>query len=48
MSSGNDHEHARSSKVKLGLPLNDYDRDMFYTFGPRGYTDYPFDSEQAA
>jgi hypothetical protein len=22
--------------------LNDYDRDTFYSFGPHGYTDYPF------
>jgi N-ethylmaleimide reductase len=26
----------------LRLPLNDYDRDTFYTFDARGYTDYPF------
>ena len=35
-------------RIKLGLPLNDYDRDTFYTFDARGYTDYPFYSEQAA
>ena len=23
-------------------PLNAYDRDTFYTFDARGYTDYPF------
>jgi N-ethylmaleimide reductase len=35
-------------RIKLGLPLNDYDRSTFYTFDARGYTDYPFHSEQAA
>jgi N-ethylmaleimide reductase len=35
-------------RIKLGLPLNDYDRKTFYTFDARGYTDYPFYSEQAA
>ena len=35
-------------RIKLGLPLNDYDRDTFYNFDARGYTDYPFYSEQAA
>ena len=35
-------------RIKLGLPLNDYDRNTFYTFDARGYTDYPFYSEQAA
>jgi N-ethylmaleimide reductase len=29
-------------RVKLRLPLNDYDRKTFYTFDARGYTDYPF------
>ena len=29
-------------RIKLGLPLNEYDRDTFYTFHARGYTDYPF------
>ena len=29
-------------RIKLGLPLNQYDRDTFYTFDARGYTDYPF------
>src|SRR5260221_5020647 len=28
--------------IRLGLPLNAYDRDTFYTFDARGYTDYPF------
>jgi N-ethylmaleimide reductase len=32
-------------RIKLGLPLNDYDRDTFYTFDARGYTDYPFYSD---
>jgi N-ethylmaleimide reductase len=35
-------------RIKLGLPLNDYDRATFYTFDAHGYTDYPFYSEQAA
>ena len=34
-------------RIKLGLPLNNYDRDTFYTFGARGYTDYPFYGEPA-
>jgi N-ethylmaleimide reductase len=29
-------------RIRLGLPLNAYDRDTFYTFDARGYTDYPF------
>jgi N-ethylmaleimide reductase len=29
-------------RLRLGLPLSDYDRDTFYTFDSRGYTDYPF------
>jgi len=29
-------------RVRLGLPLNEYDRSTFYTFDARGYTDYPF------
>ncbi len=29
-------------RIKLGLALNDYDRDTFYTFDAHGYTDYPF------
>jgi N-ethylmaleimide reductase len=29
-------------RIRLGLPLNSYDRDTFYTFDARGYTDYPF------
>src|SRR6202041_3348109 len=33
-------------RIKLGLPLNQYDRDTFYTFDARGYTDYPFYEQQ--
>jgi N-ethylmaleimide reductase len=29
-------------RIRLGLSLNPYDRDTFYTFDARGYTDYPF------
>jgi N-ethylmaleimide reductase len=29
-------------RIRLGLPLNAYDRDTFYTFDACGYTDYPF------
>jgi N-ethylmaleimide reductase len=32
-------------RIKLGLPLNTYDRDTFYTFDSYGYTDYPFYGE---
>jgi N-ethylmaleimide reductase len=32
-------------RIWLGLPLNAYDRDTFYTFDARGYTDYPFYEE---
>jgi N-ethylmaleimide reductase len=28
-------------RIKQRLPLSDYDRDTFYTFDARGYTDYP-------
>jgi N-ethylmaleimide reductase len=28
-------------RIEKGLPLNDYDRDTFYTFEPHGYIDYP-------
>jgi N-ethylmaleimide reductase len=31
-----------SKRIRLGLPLNAYDRNTFYTFDARGYTDYPF------
>jgi len=29
-------------RIRLGLPLNPYDRSTFYTFDAKGYTDYPF------
>lgn len=29
-------------RIRLALPLNDYDRKTFYTFDFHGYTDYPF------
>ena len=32
-------------RIRLGLPLNPYDRSTFYTFDVRGYTDYPFYEE---
>jgi N-ethylmaleimide reductase len=35
-------------RIKLGLPLNAYDRATFYTFDSHGYTDYPFSIERAA
>jgi N-ethylmaleimide reductase len=28
-------------RIRGGLPLSDYDRSTFYTFGEHGYTDYP-------
>ena len=28
-------------RIKEGLPLSPYDRDTFYTFDAKGYTDYP-------
>jgi N-ethylmaleimide reductase len=34
-------------RIRLGLPLNAYDRDTFYTFDARGYTDYPFYGHQS-
>src|SRR5271154_5995113 len=34
-------------RIKLELPLNVYDRNTFYTFDARGYTDYPFYGERA-
>jgi N-ethylmaleimide reductase len=33
-------------RIRLGLPLSDYDRDTLYTFDSRGYTDYPFYDEK--
>src|ERR1700736_6062170 len=35
-------------RIRLGLPLNSYDRATFYTFEARGYTDYPFYAERIA
>lgn len=35
-------------RIKHGLPLADYDRETFYTFDARGYTDYPIYAENAA
>ena len=32
-------------RIRLGLPLNPYNRDTFYTFDAKGYTDYPFYAE---
>jgi len=29
-------------RIRKGLPLAAYDRDTFYTFDAKGYTDYPF------
>jgi N-ethylmaleimide reductase len=29
-------------RIQLGLALNKYDRDTFYTFDAKGYIDYPF------
>jgi N-ethylmaleimide reductase len=29
-------------RIRLGLPLNAFDRSTFYTFEAHGYTDYPF------
>ncbi|MEH2066437.1 MAG: hypothetical protein V7K50_29925 [Nostoc sp.] len=34
-------------RLKEGLPLTAYDRNTFYTFDAHGYTDYPFDHENA-
>ena len=33
-------------RIQLGLPLNAYDRNTFYTFDAHGYTDYPFYEQQ--
>jgi N-ethylmaleimide reductase len=35
-------------RIRDGLPLADYDRETFYTFGAHGYTDYPFFAENEA
>jgi N-ethylmaleimide reductase len=34
-------------RIKLAFPLNPYNRDTFYTFDDRGYTDYPSYKELA-
>jgi N-ethylmaleimide reductase len=34
-------------RIKENLPLTDYDRNTFYTFDSRGYTDYPFYENKA-
>src|SRR6267378_1992791 len=34
-------------RIRLGLPLNPYDRNTFYTFDARGYTDYPFHEQRS-
>jgi N-ethylmaleimide reductase len=34
-------------RIQLGLPLNAYDRNTFYTFDAHGYTDYPFYEQQS-
>ena len=36
------------ARIKLGLPLNPYDRKTFYGGDFHGYTDYPFYQEAAA
>jgi N-ethylmaleimide reductase len=35
-------------RIELGLPLNKYDRQTFYTFDFHGYTDYPFYGQAAS
>jgi N-ethylmaleimide reductase len=35
-------------RIRMGLPLNPYDRSTFYTFEAKGYTDYPFYDGRAA
>jgi N-ethylmaleimide reductase len=35
-----------AQRIRPGLPLNSYDRDTFYTFDARGYSDYPFYEQQ--
>lgn len=34
-------------RIELGLPLTPYDRNTFYTFEAKGYTDYSFYGESA-
>ena len=35
-------------RLKLGAPLNDFDKATFYGGGAKGYTDYPALGRQAA
>jgi N-ethylmaleimide reductase len=35
-------------RIRLGLPLNPYDRGSFYGGNAHGYTDYPFHEESTA
>ncbi|MFX5344420.1 alkene reductase, partial [Acinetobacter baumannii] len=35
-------------RLKLGAPLNDFDKATFYGGGAQGYTDYPALGQQAA
>jgi N-ethylmaleimide reductase len=35
-------------RIREDLPLTPYDRNTFYTFDARGYTDYPFYAESTA
>ena len=35
-------------RLKLGAPLNDFDKATFYGGGAKGYTDYPALGQQAA
>ena len=35
-------------RIRMGLPLTEYDRKTFYTFDYHGYTDYPFYEQQCA
>ena len=35
-------------RIRLSLPLNNYDRTTFYTFDSNGYTDYPFYGQPAS
>jgi N-ethylmaleimide reductase len=34
-------------RIRQGLPVTEYDRNTFYTFDARGYTDYPVYEERA-
>lgn len=35
-------------RIELGVPLNQYDRNTFYTFDAHGYIDYPFYEDRAS